>query len=234
MKIKNYRQFFRTLKGGGPDDSSIFSLGIENAKMHGINVVADTPNRANGDCLFEAVIDNINHRQCFPDKLIRPVQEYREDWSADLMGLYHDTAHYPGDQQLDDWIAAWDKQMNPGEYNVDEYSVSDLVPAGLGHCVSKDILVFNVSSNSTYPVDFYPANIFNKEPTTLIPLLLVYNGNHYESLLPVNQRDIDRSVQLVNSLKSQTYNEGNPTGYLPLALQDQKVHEAAMETESLF
>ena len=47
-----------------------------------------------------------------------------------------------------------------------------LVAAGLGHCISKDILVFNVSSNAASPVNIYPGNLFDREPTTLIPLLL--------------------------------------------------------------
>ena len=185
--------------------------------------MADVPNLARGDCLFEAVIYNINHRFAEKEKLLKNVQHYREEWCAELMLLYGDTAHYPGFQHKEDWYAAWDRQLDPGQFNVDEYSVSDLVPAGLGHCVSKDILVFNVGQNSSIsPVNVYPANIFNSVPTSQIPILIVYDGNHYESLLPVSQTDIDRSIQLVNFIKNGTYNKQISTGYLHVTANEPK------------
>ena len=39
--------------------SAIFEETISVAKKHGIALIADTPNAARGDCLFECVIDNI-------------------------------------------------------------------------------------------------------------------------------------------------------------------------------
>ena len=194
------------------DKTKIFSLGIRNAKEHNINVIGDFPNLARGDCIFEALIYNINHR--FTEKLLKPVQEYREDWCTELMLLYKETAYYPGDEHLDDWYAAWNQQMNPRQFNIDEYNVSDLVPPGLAHCISKDILVFNVQPNAISPVNVYQGSIFNDVSTSSIPVMIVYNGNHYESLLPVSQTDIDKSIQLVNSLKNDTYNKDNPTSYL--------------------
>ena len=110
------------MRGGGPIVSPIFALGIETAKQHGINVQADEPNPAVGDCLFEAVVDNINHRTCFPEQLQELVQRYREDWCFELMLQYNSTAHYPGDNYRDEWHAAWNQQINPGEYNVDEFN----------------------------------------------------------------------------------------------------------------
>ena len=38
--------------------SAIFEETISVAKKHGIALIADTPNAASGDCLFECVIDN--------------------------------------------------------------------------------------------------------------------------------------------------------------------------------
>ena len=46
------------LKGGGKKDnlSQIFIETIEIAKNHGINLKPDTPNAAQGDCLFDSII----------------------------------------------------------------------------------------------------------------------------------------------------------------------------------
>ena len=112
------------------------------------------------------------------------------------------------------WHVAWDRQMNPGVYNVDEHSVSDLVPAGLGHCVKKDILVFNVDENSINPVQVYPANIFNIQPTTEIHIVIVYNGGHYKSLLSKSEQDIRKCTNLVKAIKNNECNKENQMGYL--------------------
>ena len=193
--------------------STIFQDGIYNARKHGIQVVSDNPNRAEGDCLFEAVRDNINNRDCFLDKLKNKVQYYREDWVTELMLKYEKTDHYRKEDE-EAWHAAWDRQMDPGVYNVDEFSVSDLVPAGLGHCLKKDILVFNVDLNSNSPVQVYPANIFNIPPTTEIPIVIVYNGGHYESLLPQSEQDIRNCINLVKAVKNNEYIKETPMGYL--------------------
>ena len=72
---------------------TIFQDGIENGRKHGIQVVPDNPNRTAGDCIFEAIIDNINNCACFVNKINNSVQYYREEWVLDLM-LYQQTDHY--------------------------------------------------------------------------------------------------------------------------------------------
>ena len=87
---------------GGADnneDQSIFERGIAVAKKHGINVKADKPNRKEGDCLFEAVVSNINERKCFPEKLEKTIQEYREEFVSEMQIQFQQTAHYPGEQE---------------------------------------------------------------------------------------------------------------------------------------
>ena len=43
-----------------------------------------------------------------------------------------------------------------------DYNIPDLIPAGLGHLLGRDILVFNVAAN-VEQVRVYPGNIFNNE-----------------------------------------------------------------------
>ena len=101
--------------GGDDDDDSIFQKGIKVAKKHGINVKPDKPNRREGDCLFEAVVDNINHRDCFTEKLEKSIQEYREEFVSEMQLQFQQTDHYPGEQDHNKWNEAWDMQKNPFE-----------------------------------------------------------------------------------------------------------------------
>ena len=87
------------LKGGGKNDnlSKIFIETIDIAKNHGINLKPDEPNAAQGDCLFDSIIDNVNHRpDCFPEKFKDDVDTYRVLWVTELEEQYKLTAHYPG------------------------------------------------------------------------------------------------------------------------------------------
>ena len=110
------------------------------------------------------------------------------------------------------WVAAWAQQMNSREYNVDQFNVSDLTPAGLGHCINKNILVF--SNDNLEPVKVYSANIFdaNRQIESDIPVIVAYDSQnlHYESLLPKGKMDIAKCIELVKAIQNGTYNRDNP------------------------
>ncbi len=173
--------------------SSIFEETISVAKKHGIALIADKPNAALGDCLFECVIDNINNRpESFPEKLQDGVDTYRELFVSEMEERFKSTEVYPGyggklisDETLGEWTAAWAQQMNPCEYNVQTFNVSDLVPLGLGHCIKRHILVF--TNNPNEEVKVFSANFFDETivPESDVPVVIAYdiNGLHYESLL---------------------------------------------------
>ena len=40
------------------------------------------------------------------------------------------------------------------------------------------------------------------------PVIVAYNGNHYESLIPIENKDCIRSIELVESYRKGTYNLG--------------------------
>ena len=103
------------LKGSAKNHSlsSIFSETIEVAKKHRISLNADIRNAAIGNCLFESVIDNINHRPtCFSEKLDEGVDNYRVLWVSELEEQYKLTPSY----QLQDIILI--------VYHLDLYSLS--------------------------------------------------------------------------------------------------------------
>ena len=75
----------KVLKGGAKNASKaiemngIFDFAIRVAESHGIKVTPDIPNAAQGNCLFDSILDNINHRpNDFSEKLEDEVDCYRE------------------------------------------------------------------------------------------------------------------------------------------------------------
>ena len=57
---------------------------IESANKHGIKLVPGVRNNADGNCQYESVINNINHRPCFEQKLKHHPNEYRYQWITEL------------------------------------------------------------------------------------------------------------------------------------------------------
>ena len=229
---KVHKKTFKVTKyrGGGKNDDeekSIFEKGIEIAKKHGINVKADLPNKKQGDCLFEAVVDNINHRKCFTEKLDKSIQEYREEFVSEMQLQFQQTDHYPGEHEHDKWNEEWGRQKNPGEYNVNEYNISDIVPTAMGHCVKKNIMIINVAQNNQDPVQVCKSTFFHESrtPTTEIPVIVVYNGGHYESMLPKTQQDIEKSVELANKIIIGNYDKNDYNSPPPKRRRDMNPDE---------
>ena len=58
------------------------------------------------------------------------------------------------------------------------------------------------------PISVISANEFdltNKNDTE-VPIVLAYDGNHFESLIPVSIEDIEKTVDLVGKYKTGNYN----------------------------
>ena len=199
------------LKGGAQTKSiemqPIFEMAVKEAEKHGIKVTPDIPNPALGDCLFESILDNVNHRQDdFPEKFEDGVDSYRELFVTELEERYKDKPVFPGyngnemtDEQLGEWTAAWTQQKNPREFNVDKFNVSDLTPLGLGHCMKRHILVFSNVPNEEVRV--FDARLFEAdiELTTEVPVVIAYDcrgSGHYESLLPKTKTDVKKCTVL--------------------------------------
>ena len=223
------------VRGGAKNEKNVFVKTIDIAKKHGISLNADLPNPGKGDCLFDSVVDNVNHRDCFQENLEDSVDCYRVLWVTELEEKYKCKEVFPGfdgqiisDDCLSEWTAAWMQQKNPGEYNVDQFNVSDLTPLGLGHCINKNILVFSTDPNE--PVKVFPANYFDKNinPENEIPVVIAYDSQnlHYESLLPQSEDDNLKCIRLVNSVLNVTYDKSKPKAYLKKSDAEKKTAKA--------
>ena len=105
---------------------------IQNAKFHGINLFPGTKNPAQGDCVFESVIDNINLRHCFSEKLSEDPSYWRCVWLNEIERLGFD--YWNMGRTKEEWKTEFDLMKQPGVYEVPLF---DLVPSGIAHCIKK-------------------------------------------------------------------------------------------------
>ena len=74
----------KELRGGSNNGNrnslSMVVTSIKNAATHGINLQHGAPNRADGDCIFESVMDNVSSRSCFEEVLHGQSEHYRKKW----------------------------------------------------------------------------------------------------------------------------------------------------------
>ena len=72
------------LRGGANNDKqstqSMVDIAIQNAARHGIGLHQGVPNLANGNCIFESIIDNISTRGCFKESFDGEPDYYRRLW----------------------------------------------------------------------------------------------------------------------------------------------------------
>ena len=76
------------LRGGagnvGSESPLIITRAISSAERHGITLIQGVLNEADGNCAFDAVINNINYRECFGEKLVLSSNIYRQIWVTEL------------------------------------------------------------------------------------------------------------------------------------------------------
>ena len=80
------------------------------------------------------------------------------------------------------------------------------------HSLRKDILIINTpwkieNASAHGPVNVVYSNCMDKRNTksNKFPIVLAYNGNHFESLIPTSQNEAHKTVQLVEEFKTNAY-----------------------------
>ena len=173
------------------DEVDMVQIAIKNAAYHGIEVYGSNRIPSDGDCAFSSVIDNINSRNCFTEKLDKNPLHWRRVWMGELEILAYENWN-PG-MSRQEWKAAFDKIKQQGTYEV---YLGDLIHPGIAHCIKKNILIFNTSEEAPCPVHVVPATNFGGVTNSRIPIVLAYNQVHYESLIPKTNKDIECSIEL--------------------------------------
>ena len=105
-----------------------------------------------------------------------------------------------------EWNKQWDMLMKPGVYEV---TVADMLLPALSHALGLDILIFNTFkasrsfSGGNGPLLLSQSDYWGGEASKKPPLLIAYNGVHYEQLKPKTKRDEFLTKKLVENMKKQ-------------------------------
>ena len=135
------------LRGGAGNRQDMIDKAVNSAKVHGINIHAGVENLANGNCIFESVIDSINTRASFEEHLDESPDYYRHNWMAEVEDVAYED--WNNGMTRAEWSAGWQVLKEPRAY---EYELGDLVLPGIAHYIKKDIVIFNTSPNAHCPV----------------------------------------------------------------------------------
>ncbi|KAG5847477.1 hypothetical protein ANANG_G00126470, partial [Anguilla anguilla] len=204
---KTHKNHIRGGVGGG---NSIFETAISIAEQHGIQLRSGNPNKANGNCLYESIIDNINARQCFAEHLPERPEHYRKVWNTVGEQKIKASPYYPNIYTEQQWREAWQTLQTTNQYDLDYFG--DMAILSCAHTTKKDILVFNTPWKTTTAQPHSPIYVISADAIdpanardTDVPLVLAYNGHHFESLIPVSNVDVNKTIVLVNAYKTGTY-----------------------------
>ena len=173
----------------------------QSAKRHGINLLNGTGN-ADGNCAFESVLSNVNQRTCFTEKYPLSHGYYRRIWVTDMKNrtLDDETFRIYSDKE---WEDGWNELMETGVYERGFFG--DLMLFGIACGIKKTLLILNTNLNTPHdPIYVCDPRKFGVEPDTDIPVVLAYNLVHYENLIPLNDSDVAKTVNLVKQ-----YMDGN-------------------------
>jgi hypothetical protein len=185
----------------------LVTQGKRSAARHGVRMEHGTPNEARGNCTYESVISNINDREDFsPDQKIElDPKQARVEWVTELQTAI--AADYPDiiPDNVPDFNAEelWDKVKQDGVYEIP--LIGDLVLNAIARGAKKVLLIFNTSPHAQDPIYVVEPERFGGERDSDVPVCLVYNQVHYESMHPVMPQDVEKTQDLVSQYLDGTY-----------------------------
>ena len=183
------------------NENEIFTKAIASAQKHNIKLKPGRKDRGYGNCVFEAVINNMNDRACFREKFRQTPNWYRKIWMDEMMerimdGICPWNLGYT-EQQIRE---GFEKVKETGVYEIDFFG--DIVIAGIACGIRKRILIFNTNKNllhdpiSVVDPKHHDIRIEIEDET---PVVVAYNNYHYENLHPVDDQDKQETIRLTNS-----------------------------------
>ena len=121
------------------------------------------------------------------------------------------SAYYPGKYSEAEWENAWLKLQTTNEWDLDYFG--DLVIISCAHSLRKDILVINTpwrmasgaTAHGPINVALSDALVSTNKASTEIPIVLAYDGQHFESLIPTSNEDIEKTIKLTKAFKNGRY-----------------------------
>ena len=136
-----------------------------------------------------------------------PVSQNVQEWREYLVGMARISKEARKNVEMSDeeWNRQWDLMMNDGMYEVE---VADMLLPALSHSMGLDILIFNTYKGGSRfggangPVLLSQSDCWGGEASEKPPMLIAYNGSHYDILKPASKGDETLSKRLVKDLKT--------------------------------
>ena len=179
----------------------MFASAISFASSLGIHLRPGVSTYGSGDCIFEACIDQFLRPEFEDLKEEEHEPLYWRNRVAELVEnnltayqLYRMVKSKGGGSKKQQWTNDWKKLRQPGKF---QCQAGDLLVLGLATILHKNILVFNTHSDALRPITVHLASTLGGSVTTDIPILLCYDKEHYEGLLPVATEDQISTIKLL-------------------------------------
>jgi len=173
---------------------SMVTSAIKTAARMGMGLTEGEPVEALGNCLIESVKVNIEDRDIFEEKIEESINELREKVVKEGERVIGASPYRIEDYSDEDWAYGWDQLRISGVWDVEYFG--DLMIIALAHVIGKNILLINTDQGSP-PVTVVLGDRFGKPLSSEHPVILAYSGNHYESLIPVLDKDEMRSRKII-------------------------------------
>ena len=187
-----------------PSSKMVVQMAIASAEKHGLHLSPGRSNPGLGNCAFEACIYNVNDRVIFHQKYTQSIDYYRRIWATDMENRSYSDPLLNNGYSRDDWHNGWSRMKEPGKYEVEHFG--DLIIPAIGCGLQKILLIFNTNHNIAHdPISVIDPTAYGIHPSTSIPVIVAYNGVHYESLHPISDADIRRSMEIVKEYQNGSY-----------------------------
>jgi len=167
---------------------------LKTASRMGLMLRQGDPVEALGNCLLESVKSNIEDRDIFERKIDESVAELREKCVEEGERVIGASPYRIEDFTDEEWLEGWQQMKNSGVWNVEYFG--DLMIIALAHHIRKNILLIHTETGSA-PVTVVLGDRFGQALDSEHPVILAYSGCHYESLIPLLDKDEDRARNII-------------------------------------
>ena len=168
---------------------------------HSLNfkIVPGGINRGTGDCLWEVFQDQLYQRNELYDILKGrnvSIQDLRNEVVDGLSNCEMAKMVHGNGKNNDDWLEYLQPLRQP-QYYAGE--VGDIALPGLAHQFGVNILLLYTSQHlGTQPYTIIPADCYGGQAIIQFPIIMAYNGEHMESIIPQTNDDLNQTVRIIN------------------------------------
>ena len=166
--------------------SPMLRSAIRTANKLGLTLQEGAKVEASGNCLLEAVRGNVEDRDVFTKKIEESVTELRRNAAEEGELVIGASPYRIEDFSEEEWAAGWDRLRSDRIWDIDYFG--DLMIIAVAHYIRKNILIINTEQGSA-PVTVILGDSLGAPLDSEYPVLVAYSGSHYESLIPVLDRD---------------------------------------------